>query len=153
MTAFPRFFSVRSPSVELSGIMPTLNRCRIRTLTERGAVCVRTQFMYPDGDIIDVFVEPTDETYSVTDYGEALGWLQLQSFSDKLTPNQRVMIEDICMTLGIQFDMGELKLTGVDESPLGDTIHRLGQASVRVSDIWLTLRNSAVVDVADEVEQ
>lgn len=100
-----------------------------------------------------MFVEPTDETYSVTDYGEALGWLQLQSFSDKLTPNQRVMIEDICMTLGIQFDMGGLKLTGVDESPLGDTIHRLGQASVRVSDIWLTLRNSAVVDVADEVEQ
>lgn len=41
---------------------------------------------------------------------------------------------------------------GVDESSLGDTIHRLGQASVRVSDIWFALRNNVVIDVSDEAE-
>ncbi|MDE0268197.1 MAG: hypothetical protein OXI96_04055 [Acidimicrobiaceae bacterium] len=51
--------------------LPALFQC---TLTERGAVRVRTPFMYPDGDIINAFVESTGETYSVTDYGQCAGW-------------------------------------------------------------------------------
>ncbi len=118
----------------------------------QGSVRVRTPFMYPDGDIVDVFVVERGGTLFVTDYGESLGWLQMQSVKDQLTTNQLQMIEDVCLTLGIKLDRQQLTLQCTNISELGDAIYRLGQAAVRVSDIWFTLRNRVVVSVADEVD-
>ena len=50
--------------------LPGLFACAV---APRAAVRVRTPFMYPDGDIVDVFVEERGAEYVVTDYGEALG--------------------------------------------------------------------------------
>lgn len=122
------------------------------TSAPEGAVRVRTPFMYPDGDIVDVFVEERGGKPVVTDYGESLGWLQMQSVRDQLTGNQRQIVDDVCVTLGVELNRGQLTLRCADVSSLGDAIHRLGQAAVRVSDIWFTLRNRAVVSVADEVD-
>lgn len=132
-------------------------RARLSALFEctsapQGSIRVRTPFMYPDGDIVDVFVEERDGRPVVTDYGESLGWLQMQSLRDQLTGNQLQMVEDVCLTLGVELDRGQLTLRCADVSALGDAIHRLGQAAVRVSDIWFTLRNRAVASVADEVD-
>ena len=129
--------------------LPTLFEC---TSAPHGSVRVRTPFMYPDGDIVDVFVEERGGESVVTDYGESLGWLQMQSVRDQLTGNQRQMVDDVCLTLGVELDRGQLKLRCANASALSDAIHRLGQAAVRVSDIWFTIRSRAVASVADEVE-
>ncbi|MCY4175099.1 MAG: DUF1828 domain-containing protein [Acidimicrobiaceae bacterium] len=123
------------------------------TLLPQGSVRVRTPFMYPDGDIVDLFVDERDGKHLVTDYGESLGWLQMQSPRDQLTSNQLRMIDDVCLTLGVELKRGQLTLQCTDASELGDVVHRLGQAAVRVSDIWFTLRTRAVTSVADEVDQ
>ena len=122
------------------------------TSAPHGSVRVRTPFMYPDGDIVDVFVEERGGESVVTDYGESLGWLQMQSVRDQLTGNQRQMVEDVCLTLGVELDRGQLTLRCANALALSDAIHRLGQAAVRVSDIWFTIRSRAVASVADEVE-
>lgn len=122
------------------------------TSAPQGSVRVRTPFMYPDGDIVDVFVEERGGKFVVTDYGESLGWLQMQSVRDQLTANQRQMAEDVCLTLGVELVHGQLTMPCDNASGLSDAIHRLGQAAVRVSDIWFTLRNRAVALVADEVD-
>ncbi len=63
---------------------------------------MRTPFLYPDGDYIDVFVVERDGGLEVTDYGEALGWLQMQLRNDQLSPKQRRLLDDVCLTLGVE---------------------------------------------------
>ena len=132
----------------LRSSLPMLFDC---SSTGHGAVRVRTPFMYPDGDIVDVFVESGANGYCVTDYGEALGWIQLQGFSDVLTPDQRNLIGDVCTTLGVVFDAGELNVKSSDETFLSDAVHRIGQASVRVCDLWFNTSGRAIVDMAGEI--
>ena len=103
--------------------------------TGRGAARVRTPFVYPDGDIVNVFVESNGHGYCVTDCGETLGWLQLQGLSDALTPDQQYLINDVCTTLGVGFSCGEMSANSSDEASLIDAVHRVGQASVRVCDV------------------
>ena len=130
--------------------LPALFEC---SLAPQGAVRVRTPFMYPDGDTVDVFVEERDVGYLVTDYGEAVGWLRMQSFSDKMTATQRRMVEDVCLTLNIELERGQLTLRDVPPSTLSEAVHSLGQAAVRVSDLWFLLRPQAIDSIADEVDE
>lgn len=123
------------------------------SLAPQGAVRVRTPFMYPDGDLIDVYVEQRGEEYLVTDYGEALGWLRMHSFSERLTSNQCRMADDVCLTLGVELDRGQISLSYRDTAELGEAVHTLGQAAVRISDIWFTLRTRAIGSIGDEVEE
>ena len=130
--------------------LPALFEC---SLAPQGAVRVRTPFLYPDGDIVDVFVEERDEDYLLTDYGEALGWLRAQSFGAKMTVGQTRIAQDVCMTLGIEIDRGQLTLRDVDALALSDAVHRVGQAMVRVADIWFTFQPRARKTIGDEVDE
>jgi len=113
-------------------------------------VRVRTPFLYPDGGVIDVFVLPRDGRFEVTDFGEALGWLRMQSVGGQLSPKQRRMVEDVCLTLGVEFFRGQLMLR-CDADTVSDGVIRIGQAALRLADLWFTLRTRAVETVSDEV--
>ena len=98
-------------------------------------VRVRTSLMYPDGGIVDVFVLDQDNGYIVTDFGDALGWLRMQSLNAQPSLQQNLMIKEICQTLGIDLHSGQLVLrSGVDDT-LEETVLRVAQAVVRVSDV------------------
>lgn len=98
-------------------------------------VRVRTPLVYPDGDIVDVFVLERGNGYIVTDFGDTLGWLRVQSVNAQLSPQQNLMIKEICHTLGIEFHSGQLVLrAGVDDT-LEKAVLRIAQAVVRVSDV------------------
>ena len=114
-------------------------------------VRVRTPFLYPDGGVIDVFVQLHDGHFTVTDLGEALGWLRLQSVSAQRSPKQQRLLQDVCMTLGVELFRGQLLLRGDEPAQLSDRILRLGQAVVRASDLWFTTRTRSVESMTDEV--
>ena len=114
---------------------------------------VRTPLMYPDGGMVDVFVVEKDGHYHVTDFGETLGWLRMQSLSKKRSPKQNRMVHDTCQTLGVELYRGQLILRSETVNILGESILRLAQAAVRVSDLWFTLRTRAVETVMDEVNE
>ena len=116
-------------------------------------VRVRTPLLYPDGDIVDVFVLEQGKDFIVTDFGDALGWLRMQSASSRRSRKQQFLIEDVCQTLGVEFSRGRLVLRSGAGDTLGETVLRLAQAVVRVSDLWFTLRNRAVETTADEVNE
>jgi hypothetical protein len=120
------------------------------TPAPREGVRVRTPFLYPDGGVIDVFVLPRDGRFEVTDYGEALGWLRMQSVSGTLSPKQRRMVEDVCLTLGVELFRGQIVLR-CDASSVAQAVVRVGQAALRLADLWFTMRTRAVETVADEV--
>ena len=98
-------------------------------------VRVRTPLMYPDGGIVDVFVLERGNGYVVTDFGDALGWLRMQSVNTQPSLQQNLMIKEICQALDIDLHSGQLVLrSGVDDT-LEKTVLRVAQAIVRVSDV------------------
>jgi len=129
--------------------LPLLFECAV---APREGVRVRTPLMYPDGGMVDVFVLARGEQYSVTDFGEALGWLRMQSVSPRRSAKQNRMIEDTCQTLGVELHQGQLILRSDVTDSLEQAVLRVAQAAVRVSDLWFTLRTRAVETVADEVQ-
>ena len=112
---------------------------------------VRTPMLYPDGGIVDVFVLTRGGSYTVTDFGDALGWLGLQSVSWQRSPKQQMLIQDVCQTLRIEQLQGQLALRSVTDEALGESVLRVAQAVVRVSDLWFTFRTQSFQNTADEV--
>ena len=134
----------------LSGSLSPLFECSPAPME---GVRVRTPMMYPDGGIVDIFVLERSEGFTVTDFGDALGWLYLQSVSRSRNRRQQLLIADICRTLGVELSRGQLTLRDVRTDELGDAVIRLGQAVVRVSDVWFTMRSQSFLTTADEVEE
>ena len=116
-------------------------------------VRVRTPMMYPDGGVVDVFVLERGGGYTVTDFGDALGWLGLQSVSRQRSSKQRMLIQDICQTLRIEAIDDQLVLRSMTGDALGESVLRVAQAAVRISDLWFTLRNQSLQSTADEVDE
>ena len=116
-------------------------------------VRVRTPMLYPDGGVVDVFVLERNGGYTVTDFGDALGWLGLQSVSRRRSPKQDALIQDVCQTLRVERFHDHLLLRNVASDALGESVLRVAQAAVRVSDVWFTLRSQTIQTTADEVDE
>ena len=128
--------------------LPHLYDC---TPAPREGVRVRTPMLYPDGGVVDIFVLERGGAYTLTDFGETLGWLRMQTISPRRTRRQRRLIDDVCQTLGVELSRGQLILRSISAADLGETVTRLAQAAVRVSDIWFTLRSRSFDSAAEEV--
>ena len=123
------------------------------TCTEsvNGYVQIRTPYLYPDGDIIDLFYKEQESgEILLTDFGETTRWLRMQSFAKKRSQKQNKLIDDICQTLGIELFRGMLLVRAKPET-LADDLTRLAQASIRVADLWFTLRGNLQIPVLEEV--
>jgi hypothetical protein len=115
-------------------------------------VRVQTPFLYPDGGIVDVFVHERADQIAVTDLGEALGWLRQQTTGGKRSPKQQRLLQDICLTLGVEVSRGQLiaRANG-GGAAVSDLVLRVGQAAVRAADLWFTTRTRSLEAVTDEV--
>lgn len=115
---------------------------------------IRTPYLYPDGDIIDLFLSQTGNNSStLTDLGETLGWLRTQTVSERKTDRQRRLIEDVCLTHGVELYRGMLMVRVKNFDEMSEAISRLSQTALRVSDLWFTFRNQAAASINDEVEE
>jgi hypothetical protein len=115
---------------------------------------IRTPYLYPDGDIIDLFLSQTgNDSSTLTDLGETLGWLRTQTVSERKTDRQRRLIEDVCLTHGVELYRGMLMVRVKDFDEMSEAISRLSQTALRVSDLWFTFRNQAAASINDEVEE
>jgi hypothetical protein len=56
-----------------------------------GEMRVATPLLYPDGDVIDVWVHEAQGGYEVTDYGETAGWTGLLLAALDLKPNMAAL--------------------------------------------------------------
>ena len=128
--------------------LPALFEC---SPAPQEGIRVRTPLMYPDGGIVDVFVLESGGRYDITDFGEALGWLRMQSQGGNRSSNQNRMIKDTCQTLGVELHRGQLVITLEEGDAIGEGVLRLAQAVVRVSDLWFTLRKRSPENTAIKV--
>ena len=120
--------------------------------TVNGYTRVRTPFLYPDGDVIDVFLSEQDGVITVTDLGETLRWLRMQSLSPRRSPRQNKLIEDVCLNHGLELFRGMLSARVKPGGTLASVLLRVAQGALRVADIWFTMRTRSVETVSEEVE-
>lgn len=113
---------------------------------------VRTPFLYPDGDVIDVFAKQQGDATTLTDLGETVRWLRMQSVAQRRSPKQRQLIEDTCLNHGVEFFKGMLMLRESRPEYIAAALVRLAQACLRTADIWFTLRTRAIETIADEID-
>ena len=112
---------------------------------------IRTPYLYPDGDNIDLFCKVEGGAVTVSDLAETTGWLRMQSTAARRSPKQRRLIEDACVTHGVEFYRGMLQARCRPGDELAQVVTRVAQAALRVSDLWFTFRTQSVQSVADEV--
>ncbi len=117
--------------------IPALYEC---TAAPQSAVRIRTPFMYPDGDLVDLFALDRPDGLLLTDFGDTLGWLGMQSTTPRLGNKQHRLAADACRSLGVRLEAGHLVLRAIGEADLGEAVQRLALAAVRVSDLWFTMR-------------
>ena len=121
--------------------IPDLFRC---SPAPQHGVRVRTPLLYPDGGVIDVFVATSEGRCTVSDRGEALGWLRTRSTSERRSPGKEQAVRDACQTLCVELRRGELVLRTQDGDAIGESVLRLAQAVARVSDRCFTLGEAAI---------
>ena len=112
---------------------------------------VRTPYLYPDGDNIDLFLKTTGDVTTVSDLGETLRWLRSQTLSPRRSPKQNALIADACLTHGVELYKGMVLARCRPEDSLAEVTTRVAQACLRVSDLWFTFRTRSVESVSDEV--
>ncbi len=118
-----------------------------------GHTRIRTPFLYPDGDVIDLFVREGNDVATVSDLGETLRWLKMQSLSPRRSQRQQKLVEDVCLNHGIELYRGMLMARVRAGDDLASVVMRVSQAALRVADIWFTMRTRSFESVAEEVEQ
>lgn len=116
-----------------------------------GYTRIRTPYLYPDGDVIDLFL--TEDGGTLTDLGETLGWLRMQTVANRKTARQRRLIEDVRLTQGVEFFRGMLMVRVRRMEDISDAVSRLSQAALRVADLWFTFRGQTAASINDEVEE
>ncbi len=123
---------------------------QLYTCTEvNGLVRIRTPYLYPDGDVIDLYLKP--ETQTLTDHGETLRWLDMQTVSQSLSKKQKFFLQDIQITYSIELFKGML-VTKV-QNDLAEAITRLSQAAISVSNLWFLQRTRLAGTLNDDIAE
>ena len=112
---------------------------------------IHTPYLYPDGDNIDLFCKQQGDVTVVSDLGETTRWLRMQTVSPKRSPKQKTLMEDACLTHGVEFYKGMLLARCRPGDSMTAVAFRVAQAALRVSDLWFTFRTGSVESVTDEV--
>jgi hypothetical protein len=138
---------LQPPCERLASELPALFACSAHD----DRVRIRTPFLYPDGDLIDLFYVERNGSVLLTDLGETVRWLRMQTVASRRSPKQQQMIAEVCINHGVELFKGMLTLRLLPGETLAPAVIRLAQASVRVSDLWFTMRTRAVETLTDEV--
>lgn len=112
---------------------------------------IRTPYLYPDGDNIDLFLHVNGDVITVTDLGETTRWLRTQTLAMRRSPKQQKLLQDVLLTHGVELHRGMLQARCREDEDISAAVVRVAQAALRASDLWFTFRTRSVESVTDEV--
>ena len=122
---------------------------------ERGHIRIQTDFRYPEGSYVDLFLLANGlfPQERLSDLGNTFSWLadlQIRPWESK---KRLQFVEDVVKALDVELVDGALETSVPAPTALPGAISRLGQACLRVADLMYTRRSSLLVPVAEEVEE
>ncbi|PKB71807.1 MAG: hypothetical protein BZY87_03555 [SAR202 cluster bacterium Io17-Chloro-G6] len=119
---------------------------------DSGYEVVRTPFMYPDRDHIELFIrEIGDDQILVSDLGQTVLKLSEYGFILRNSPRRRAMVFQITSSLGVRFENGSLLVTSsLDEA--GTRMWQLVMALQRLADLVFTVGSYVRATFGDQFE-
>lgn len=122
----------------------------------KGHIRLETEFLYPDGSSIDVFVvddAPLPQKLKLTDLGQTMSWLLDVQVKPWLSKKRQRFVEDALRIYKVEQVGGALErpLASVDE--VMDGVVKLGQACVRIADLTYTRRSALQSGISEDLEE
>jgi hypothetical protein len=139
---------MRSPCNEIEHRLSGLFLCE----QVGDVVRIQTPYLYPDGDLIDIFYSEAGGVPTFSDMGETLRWLRTQTSAAKRTQRQTRMIQDISVSQGVELHSGVLSVRS-DAGRFAEDITLLAQTCLRVSDVWFTFKTRAIASMIEDVAE
>ena len=132
-------FTLMTTDLQLAlyAALPTLFEIDLAPMPD-GSQRVVTPFMLHDGTMVQIYVAERDGKFVLVDGSDLGGWLWQLSGGKELSPRQLYLLDQICRRdLGMAAGYpGELALHCDRPEDLAAAVFRLGQAMLRVSDLW-----------------
>lgn len=113
---------------------------------------ISTTFSLPDGTLVDLFFKEKENLYILTDLGETLGWLYLQTDSYGISRDQELAIKRIAVQNKAIFQDGMLVIKFEEISKLSENIFGLLQIIIRVTDTNPKLKKKNFSPITEDVE-
>ena len=120
---------------------------------DNGFTRIRTPYIYPDGDIIDLFFKVSRERRLVTDLGGTKLWLLSQSVHQSLSDKQKEAFQDILLTHNVDDYQGSLVIWLSTKDNLAEVTIRLAQAAIAISNLCFLFQNRIVSTLDDEITE
>lgn len=114
---------------------------------------IRTPYLYPDGDVIDFFLQQEQEDSILSDLGETLRWLRMQMSAKRISQRYRELISQICLASGVELSCGMLRVPLDEPEELAIAVTQIAQASIRISGLWSPPKSNAFVGILEQVAQ
>lgn len=129
----------------LKAFLGSFSLIRACDIIRDNSLRIATPFQYPDGSLIDVFLEgDTDlfDTLELTDKGQTTAYLLDLQVKHWTTTRRKTIVADICKSLGVMHEGGVFKIRfpNTEISSVSDYLVRLAQACIRVTDVVFTQR-------------
>lgn len=118
-----------------------------------GFTRIRTPYIYPDGDVIDLYFKISQERPLLTDLGETRRWLMSQTTSEFLSKKQEQALQDILLTHDVEEYRGALVVRVGEMEGLAAAMARLAQAAIAISNLWFLSRTRLVSTLEEEVAE
>ncbi len=96
-----------------------------------------TPYLYPDNDLIEIFIQESPDHILVTDLGETLRHLHSQGFDIFSTAKRKFLFETITSRANVQTIQGELRKETAPDT-LGEAIYDIIGASKALGDLIYT---------------
>jgi hypothetical protein len=124
----------------------------------KGHLRIETEFLYPDGTSIEVFVvddrgAPLLSSSKLSDLGQTTAYLLNLSVRPWVSAKRRTFLEDTLRTHRVEMNGGALEVPLSRPDDLPDAIIRLAQACSRASDLIFTRRVSLLSPFEDQFEE
>lgn len=122
-------------------------------MTKNGWLRIATQFRYPNGSHVDVFLDQTGVFQHVTlsDFGQTADYLAETGL--QLTLRRKQIVLDVCATLGVSWNGNALSMRECSSAEgLLTNIAVLAQACLRVADLSYTQRWRSVSKFEAQIE-
>jgi len=123
---------------------------------ESGMLRLETPFQHLDGSRIDLFVDmDLSQEVKLTDMGDTYAYLLDLHVKPWSSKRREKMVDDICDSLGVQRTQAELfvRVPPGDTAAFNESLVRLAQACLRISDLAMTQQSRTMSAFRDEVEE
>ncbi len=100
---------------------------------------IATPFLFPDGDVLDLYYREEAGIHLLTDWGATLRWLKDQWAEQSLPASVRGLLPGICQAQRVELSSGCLKIRVSQESEIALALMRLAQTAMRIADLWFVL--------------